>query len=112
MIGLAWQYAFLMAFTLTQPYPCCTLLLGKVTCLLLYFTAYYFYYAYIYHIDAWWKLELSGLWGECCVCDLGAWRVRVVSTKLEYMTSLGASLAAGCYLGTPRNGYLRWVNGI
>ena len=23
------------------------------------------------------------------MCDLGAWRVRVVSTKLEYTTSLG-----------------------
>ena len=47
------------------------------------------------------KLVLSGLWGECCVCDLGAWRVRVVSTKLEYNDEPGASLAVGCYLGTP-----------
>ena len=63
-----------------------------ITSSLLYFTAYYFYYAYIYHIDAWWKLELSGLWGECYVGDLGVWRVRVVSTKLEYTMSLGQVL--------------------
>ena len=49
----------------------------------------------LYYIDAWWKLVLSGLWGECCVCDLGAWRVRVVSTKLEYTTSLGQVLPRG-----------------
>jgi hypothetical protein len=41
---------------------------------------------------AWWKLVLPGLWGECFVCDLGVWRVRVVSTKLEYTTSLGQVL--------------------
>ena len=35
------------------------------------------------------------LWGECCMCDLGAWRVRVVSTKLEYTTSLGQVLPWG-----------------
>ena len=52
-------------------------------------------YTYIYHIDAWWKLELSGLWGECCVCDLGVWRVRVVLTKLEYTMSLGQVLPWG-----------------
>ena len=38
---------------------------------------------------------LSGLWGECYVRDLGAWRVRVVLTKLEYMTSLGQVLPWG-----------------
>ena len=43
-------------------------------------------------LRAWWKLVLPGLWGECCVCDLGVWRVRVVSTKLEYTTSLGQVL--------------------
>ena len=37
----------------------------------------------LHYIDAWWKLVLPGLWEECCVCDLGAWRVRVVSTELE-----------------------------
>ena len=78
-----------MAFTLTQPYPAYpTIRLD--TRLLLYFIAYYFYY-----INEWWKLVLSGLWGECCVCDLGAWRVRVVSTKLEYTTSLGQVLPWG-----------------
>ena len=29
------------------------------------------------------------------MCDLGAWRVRVVSTKLEYTTSLGQVLPWG-----------------
>ena len=72
-----------MAFTLTQPYPCLPCYEARHTlaaifyCLLLLLCLYY--------IDAWWKLVLSGLWGECCVCDLGAWRVRVVSTKLEYL---------------------------
>ena len=41
------------------------------------------------------ELVLFGLWGECCVCGLGAWRVRVVSTKLEYTTSLGQVLPWG-----------------
>ena len=79
-----------MAFTLTQPYPAYpairldTRLLLYIHCLLLPLRLYY--------IDAWWKLVLSRLWGECCVCDLGVWRVRVVSTKLEYTTSLGQVL--------------------
>ena len=47
------------------------------------------------NIDAWWKLVLTGLWGECCVCDLGAWRVRVASTKLEHTTRLGQVLPRG-----------------
>ena len=46
----------------------------------------------LYHIDVWWKLMLSRLRGECRVCDFGAWRVRVVLTKLEYSTSLGQVL--------------------
>ena len=41
------------------------------------------------------KLVLPELWGECCVCDLGAWRVRVVLTKLEYTMSLGQVLPRG-----------------
>ena len=45
------------------------------------------------------------------MCDLGAWRVRVVSTKLEYTTSLGKS-CRGVLPGHPWNGYLWWVNGI
>ena len=49
----------------------------------------------LHYIDAWWKLVLSGLWGECYLCDLGAWRVRVVSIKLEYMMSLGQVLPWG-----------------
>ena len=32
---------------------------------------------------------------ECAACVLGAWRVRVVSTKLEYTTSLGQVLPWG-----------------
>ena len=49
-------------------------------------------------LRAWWKLVLPGLWGECCVCDLGVWRLRVVSTKLEYATSLGQVLPWGATL--------------
>ena len=49
----------------------------------------------MYYIDAWWKLALSKLWGECYVCDLGAWRVRVESPKLEYTMSLGQVLPCG-----------------
>ena len=62
----------------------------------------------LYYIDAWWKLVLSGLWGECYVCDLGEGCVDQVGIYDEP----GASLATGCYLGTPGNGYLWWVNGI
>ena len=53
-----------------------------VTRLLLYFNAYYFYYAYTTLMRVG-KLVIIELWGECCVCDLGAWRVRVVSIELE-----------------------------
>ena len=34
-------------------------------------------------------------YGESVACDLGVWRVRVVSTKLEYMMSLGQVLPWG-----------------
>ena len=96
----------LAAVVLTPAYPGIRL----DTCLLLYFIAYYFYYACTTLMRGG-KLVLSGLWGECCVCDLGAWRVRVVSTKLEYTTSLGQVLR-GVLPGHPWNGYLWWVNGI
>ena len=65
-----------------------------VTRLLLYFITYYFYYAYTTLMRGG-KLVLSGLWGECCVCDLGVWRERVVSTKLEYTRSLRKVLPRG-----------------
>jgi hypothetical protein len=42
---------------------------------------------------------------ECCVCDLGVWRVRVVSTKLEYTTSLRQVLPLG---SIPRHP-LEWI---
>ena len=38
--------------------------------------------------------------GEGCVDQVGVY------------DEPGASLAMGCYLGTPGNGYLWWVNGI
>jgi hypothetical protein len=38
---------------------------------------------------------ISKLWGECCVSDWGVRRVRVVLTKLVYMTSLGQVLPWG-----------------
>jgi hypothetical protein len=38
--------------------------------------------------------------GEGCVDQVGVY------------DELGASLAVGCYLDSPENGYLWWVNGI
>ena len=46
-----------------------------------------------------------------CDYDLGVWRVRVVSIKLGYTMSQGASHAVECYLSTLETGYLWWVNG-
>ena len=98
-----------MAFTLTPAHPAVRL----VTRLLLYFIAYYFYYAYTTLMRGG-KLVLSGLWGECCVCDLGARRVRVVSTKLEYTTSLGQVLPRGAtwapleWIPVVGKWYMRW----
>ena len=71
----------LLTLLLGQTHACCYILLILLLCL--------------YYIDAWWKLVLSGLQGECYVCDMGAWRVRVVSTKLEYTMSLGQVLPQG-----------------
>ena len=68
----------------------------------------------LYYIDAWWKLELSRLWGECCMCDLGAWRVRVVLTKLEYTMILGQVLPWGAtwapleWILVVGKWYMRW----
>jgi hypothetical protein len=42
---------------------------------------------------------------ECCVCDLGVWRVRLVSNKLEYTTSLRQVLPSWSIPGHP----LEWI---
>ena len=56
----------------------------------------------LYYINAWWKLVLSRLWGECCVCV--PWvcvEGEGCVDQVGVYDEPGASLAMGCYLGTP-----------
>ena len=46
-----------------------------------------------------------------CVC-LGCVEGEGCVDQVGVYDEPGASLAMGCYLGTPGNGYLWWVNGI
>ena len=54
----------------------------------------------LYDINAWWKLVLSGLWGECCVCDLCDRTAQFVQDQVR-LSSLNTLTRAYSHLYKP-----------